>query len=406
MRRRFGFIKNFFRAVVWLIALVCCFEVGLRIALLRSDSPAVESMEIPLRPSALVYRELEPLGSLDIRHPDREETISVHLNSLGTRGPEPDVLRPPHVLRVVCLGDETTFGPGLRDEELFTTHLQTHLDRWLNRPVEVINAGLPGACPLLSLLQYRHRLMALQPDVIVITFDMSDVADDHACRPFARLDARGIPLACRHPAVDADSPSKAIEENFVTLHRLKQELKGWKSAEKIGGIDDIHHAASRYAWIRENPPDWSTYVAHALEPVLQMRQMTADEAPLLLLAVCPAPWQVSGDATPNAEVRKNLGISVGMRFASRQPFDQLARFAEQNHLNYLDLSLAFAPVGNPEGLYFENAPWLSDRGHELVAGVLANWLIPRLRYDAPASEPAQIPITPASLIRKTPPNIY
>jgi len=48
-------------------------------------------------------------------------------------------------LRIVCLGDSTTFGTGSNDDETYPAQLQNILRRrYPGRNVEVINAGIPG----------------------------------------------------------------------------------------------------------------------------------------------------------------------------------------------------------------------------------------------------------------------
>lgn len=382
MRRHLAFIKHPFRAVFWLAALISCLEVGLRIHAVCTPPPALPADEIPLLPSATMYGELAPMTEIETTHAETGQPLSIEINSLGLRGPEPALPKPPGLLRILCLGDDTTFGCGLRDDQTFSAHLQNLVRQYQLGPAEVINAGVPGYCPLLSFLQFRHSLMAYDPDVIVLTFDMSDVADDHRDRPLTQLDAAGIPLICRNPAFDAPTGSRQFEENFVTLRWLKQRWTDWNRDDPRDGFNDIDRPAGRYTWLRENPPDWSIYVRNALEPVTQLRDLSQSSHPLFLLAVCPAPWQVSADATNDPAVRRRSGVPVDMKFNNREPFLQLEQFARNSGIDFLDASQEFAQLGNPEDLYLTHAPWLSSRGHEVFGSLLARWLLPHFTSDS------------------------
>jgi hypothetical protein len=242
---------------------------------------------------------------------------------------------------------------------------------------------------LLSLLQYRHALRSLKPDIVIQTFDMSDVADDHAVRAFAKLDESGVPLICEHPALKADDRLKSIEQQFLTLRWAKCQIAEWKSSPTQESFQDISRPVGRYAWIRESPPDWEMYIVNALEPIGQLQELSRESAAIFVLAAFPAPWQVSGEATSDLRTRQKFGIAPDVHYTNRKPFDQLATYTQEHQLEFLDVSQSIDQVGNPEDLYLPEAPWLSARGHEVYAALLAGRLLPRLqerlRYYRPSN---------------------
>ncbi|MBD3674791.1 MAG: SGNH/GDSL hydrolase family protein [Planctomycetaceae bacterium] len=395
MKIRLSFIKNFLWAFVWLISLICCTEVGLRVHTFLAEKPLTERAEIETVACHQVHHQLEPLGQITLTNPDTHEQSTESLNSFGLRGPEPELTKPDDVIRILCLGDEMTFGPGLSRDQLFTSRLEEMLKDYLPKRLEVINAGVPGYCPLLSFLQYRHRLRSLDPDVIVVTFEMGDVADDYRVRSFTTHDEHGIPLGCRNPRLGQESELKKLQDQFVMVNWLKQKADGWKTEATYDSIDQIDHSTGRYAWIRDNQVDWRPYLKNTLQPVEQLVNLGAEQETGVIFSVLPAPWQVSSSATSDPTTRKKYGVAPDVVYTNRQPFEQLSEFATSVGLEYLDNSTDFTGVGNPDELFLHSEPWLSARGHEVYATLLARYLYPRLQYRLQEQQPTTGNIIPA-----------
>lgn len=91
----------------------------------------------------------------------------VHINSRGTRGPEFEIPKPRGVVRVLSIGDSSTFGWGLSDEETYSRLLEKKLNA-AGRKVEVINAGCNGwGYPQLKSF-FKHYGRAFEADYLLI----------------------------------------------------------------------------------------------------------------------------------------------------------------------------------------------------------------------------------------------
>lgn len=121
----------------------------------------------------------------------------VHINALGTRGPEFQMEKPAGTFRILSLGDSRTFGWGLAEEETYSRRLEHLLKEFQganiehpmaekppspsdgergNRPqslseakrVEVINAGVNAWSYSQMAVYFRDAGLRFQPDVVML----------------------------------------------------------------------------------------------------------------------------------------------------------------------------------------------------------------------------------------------
>ena len=225
MRRvLFRWLKQVTSAIFALVALYCCAEIGLRVY----DSYCGQVTRRDVYDRGLIckswdlHHELKPLQRITQLDPDTRQPLKLATNSFGLRGTEIQVPMPPGVYRIVCLGDERTFGTHVPDGETFCSQLQTLLQARSRVKIEVINAGVPDYCPLLSCLQFKHKLLGFQPDLVILNFDMSDVADDYRYRRLATMSDNQVPLACPNPGLVMPRSSKSKSKGTAPRDELSR----------------------------------------------------------------------------------------------------------------------------------------------------------------------------------------
>ena len=92
----------------------------------------------------------------------------VHINSLGTRGPEFTPAKPAGVERVLSLGDSRTFGWGLTDAETYSRSLERLQAEKQTATIQVINAGVNAwSYPQMG-KYFRDTALAYHPDVVIL----------------------------------------------------------------------------------------------------------------------------------------------------------------------------------------------------------------------------------------------
>ena len=366
-------VRTMLQAAVLLLVLFCVIEVGIRLCEPSVDPGVATGIDGELiRPS---WTSSQTLGRL-IHHQTLvgERSVPLRTNSLGLRGGEPALPKPPGVLRVVCLGDERVLAAGVPHDETFCHRLQVALQQRSARRIEVINAGVPGDCPLLSLLRVRHDLLALDADLWLLNFDMTDVADDYRVRPRLIADRSGRPLACPHPSLVLRQPNawqQLCQRSRLVDWSSRRVGNLWTQALVEPPASDPGSSQGQYAWLEDAPPDWTLHIEQALKPIARLRALCGGK---LAVSVCPAPWQVARNETRQPGARARLGVAEDSLFTSDAPFEILGDFTRRHDIPLCDLSEGFQMPEAGVSLFQPDRAELSPAGHELVARLLAERL--------------------------------
>jgi hypothetical protein len=376
VRSLLPFPKHPVLAVAFLGLSVCGVEFGLHLHDACLTDTGSYSDRNACAPSWTVHHLLKPDVRISAADPDTGSEVSWRTNSLGLRGPEIEIPKPVGRFRVVCLGDDSTLAPETASPETFCARLRGILATASPMEVEVINAGCPQYGPLLSLLLLKHSLLGLAPDLVICNFDMSDVADDHHCRRSVRMNGTQ-PLYCPHPELE--------RQRTATERLWVERLLMWQHAKHgvaylLGGEDrpedsrDIDAPQGTYAWLRDNPPDWSVYINQTLDMIGAINNVCRRSNCRFVLSAIPAPWQVSAAAADGPGVRTRVGVEERAVYKSRVPFETLAVYAKKSGFLFCDPSKVFVRVKEPARLYRRNAARFSAMGHDLYARVLGRFV--------------------------------
>jgi hypothetical protein len=101
---------------------------------------------------------------------NREFQVWRRHNSLGFRGPDIAIEKPPGRTRVLVLGDSMTYGVGVEYEETYSAVLES-----LDPRLQVINTGVPGYCGEQELLLLEEFVGRLAPDVVLVAYFWNDL---------------------------------------------------------------------------------------------------------------------------------------------------------------------------------------------------------------------------------------
>ncbi len=364
---RIAWLRHFVYALVALALMLCLAEVGLRVY--DSATGQVTRRELYDRgltcKSWVVHHTLRPNQAFLVKHPDGEGKTRIVVNSFGLRGPEPTIPKAVGTFRILCLGDDRTFGRHVAEERTSVRLIADRLRGQIPFPVETINAGVPDYCPLLSYLQLRQptAVPAARHDPVAVGYDRC------RRRPFVSQAPRDVDR--QHSVVVWSSrPPVSQTRRFggrrtvVVAGRLEAERR--RSVRRCG--DGRRNSGDRLAprplcpGSRIIPP---TGRPTSPGPRTGGRDGTTGRGAVydsFVLVVVPAPWQVSRDACADEVCREREGIGANAYFASTKPNDTLAEFCERRKIRSLDLTDLMRRQENASALFLRSSPDLFRTG--------------------------------------------
>jgi hypothetical protein len=157
------------------LAFLAILEIGIRVG----ESAKPELTTLPFREQgALLRSDPDFFWSLrpNLRGVELPEGGRVDTNSLGLRSPE----LPPKAageFRILSLGESTTFGVGVSNDETYSALLEARLNATSSggaRRFRVVNAGVPAWSSFQSLTFLEQRGLALEPDLVLFYHEVND----------------------------------------------------------------------------------------------------------------------------------------------------------------------------------------------------------------------------------------
>ncbi len=105
--------------------------------------------------------------------------VRVNTNSLGYRGREVSVEHPPHLFRILGLGDSITWGAGVQDKDTYLRVLEKKLNELASKKgtpggYETINTGVVGYSTHQELLTLQRDGLPLRPDLVTVGYAHND----------------------------------------------------------------------------------------------------------------------------------------------------------------------------------------------------------------------------------------
>lgn len=307
------------------------------------------------------------------------------INSLGLRDKEYSIQKPSNTFRILMLGDSFTEGDGVFSHETFSKQLEQKLQSLPGSGrYEVINAGVGSYSPLLEYLYLKTQGLQLDPDLVILNFDLSDVYDDFSYTSLAIFDSTGVPVAVR-PTSESPGllkgPLAAIKDwvknntqlyNFIRI-RITPMLEMMKRQE--GNLNgDIRR--DKYALLRESYVDHDSNWALTYKYLLLTRDLLRSHRIDFWLTVYPYGLQVHPHEWKSGRAYWQFKPDT---VYSTWPQEKLERWATANGIHAINMCPDFSERSKTVFPLFldNNGHWVAE-GHRLVADVLYRNLEPYL----------------------------
>lgn len=124
---------------------------------------------------------IEPLGELGYRQRPGSKyrygngTVAT-ANPMGFRGPLVSLVKPPGTFRIVLLGESSTHGWGVNDDETIDAYMRQLLgERYPARRFEVVNLAFDGYDTYQQYERLRSDGVRLDPDLLIVNAGINDV---------------------------------------------------------------------------------------------------------------------------------------------------------------------------------------------------------------------------------------
>jgi len=334
----------------------------------------------PLSPALAAdpYRHHALVPNSYSRIEEREFSYVMRVDSLGLRGKDVPVLKPAGHYRILNLGDSFAEGKGVTDDETFSVRLEALLRQKTaacgGRTVEVLNAGVDSYAPILSLIQLKRDLARLEPDLVVLFLDASDLSQEQAYRRLASFGPGGDPLAV--PGRPNSSMTLTERIRSWVDRRLFFTRALLVYVDKAFNYTDIKHPnvltqASReitdYTLATDSVPREKEWL-NLFDSIKRIRDFSESRGAEFILAIYPWPHEYSDSAwIPGRYSFMPRGAVV----APDRRRNTTVELAERNHIQVLDFFPAFRAYRGGKALYYSYDMHWTPAGHEVVAAAYA-----------------------------------
>ncbi len=297
-------------------------------------------------------------------------------NALGFRGPVISSDKPEGTFRILVLGDSVSFGYAVKPEEAFPALLEEKLqDLFPEKTIEVVNAGVMGYTTYNEVEWLRNRGMALDPDLVLLSFCLNDVVNPRTHWNYTYSRIVDVPREA--------IPNKKDDVSRVLPHVNKMESYKTSSLRRTRlGTLILDRLATKRASrfipdFEKNPPTYITYE----DPI----SITVyDDLSTPEMQWLKGQFENFRSLIEDAEIKSGV-LLFPLSYQLNEdypymPLDQVEKIAE-------DLELPTCNVLNdlsgkdPADYYFLEEYGFNDiwhfhqEGHVYIADLLAEWLV-------------------------------
>ncbi|MBD3869614.1 MAG: hypothetical protein IFK94_15950 [Acidobacteria bacterium] len=316
----------------------------------------------------------------------RDFSYVQRVNNVGIRGADIEVEKPLDHYRILMLGDSFTMGKGVEDDETASFLLEGHLNQGdypcNPKKIEVLNGGVDSYAPVLSYIQLARDLVRLEPDLVVLNLDVSDLIQEAAYRTEAVRGPEGGIVAVPGKADKALLNERIrdwIEQNmFLTRLALfyANKLMDHKDLTVKDVVTRANDEAVAHTLAEDTTPREEQW-QNIFESIVNIRDFCASRDVEFLLTIYPWAHQVS-------DAEWNPGRFTFMSRDSTPTDSNLIKvraLSEEHGIELLDLFPVFRAYRGDAPLHFKYDMHWTTTGNQVMADGLQAYLKSRYSKD-------------------------
>jgi lysophospholipase L1-like esterase len=314
---------------------------------------------------------LDPVLGFTVR--GGQSLVGVSVNARGFRDRERAPRKPDGVTRVLVLGGSAVFGYGVYDgESLFTRVLERRLADALGpgRPIEVLNAGVPGYDSTQETILLATKLLDYSPDLVVMFDGWNDfftAGNTPENKPIANLAF----LQTEQALLRGERPGWSLLRCSALVRGLERLAHDWTQAAAKPVPDHV------FGMFHDHPDALPLYRRQLAQACRTARGSGAR----VLLVPQPELFQRSGPI-PSGETAMRERQQPGYAEYARARYPDYVAAARDvavsEGADFLDGTRVFDAAGDKCFLDFVH---FNERGHALVASVLQPAILKALRLE-------------------------
>jgi lysophospholipase L1-like esterase len=201
-------------------------------------------------------------------HQELDFTVPINVNSQGLRGPE--ISPKGSKQRILLIGDSTTYGSGVPEDQIIPALLAKELNPAL---VDVVNGSFTTYNTVQELLFLLEEGLAFEPDLVILAFSpntdiqantipLQSLYQKKKRRPYASLDENGalqinLTYVQKFYEKQTTHPQKKKEPSFlksqVTYQLVKKYVKSFKTS-----VWNDPNIFIGWPFLQEFSPEYST----------------------------------------------------------------------------------------------------------------------------------------------------
>lgn len=312
------------------------------------------------------------------RHVKSEFFTTYEINSLGMRD------KPYYNFsgyNILMLGDSFTEGFGVEDSDTISTNLEKLFEQDKIK-VEVWNAGVRHYSPLIHSIYVEKNIGILNPDMIILNLDISDLQDDFV------FESCGKKVSGKFTFEQCDNPDlirkihrflrknvylyKLIDAEYITPYIGNQLSTLTK--DKLGKIEFDPIFTTRFNLTDiETQPHYNRTFSY----VKKIKEVADEKNIPFILVTYPYGHQVKKDYWKDGRVRY---LADDYDVYSLEFFEKVDKFASENSIIYIDTYDLFKEW-NGEKPFFDFDIHMTKVGYMLIANGIYNGLKDSEEFD-------------------------